>query len=92
MAGGRQFDKPAIYEVRVKGIVDAAWAGYWFEGFVVTPLPNEESLLTGPVTDQSALLGLLARMRDLGLPLLSVRWTGHGQIVEEDVLHGKDNE
>ena len=75
MANGREFDKPATYEVRVKGVMDAAWASYWFEGFVITPLPNGESLLTGQVADQSALLGLLAQIRDLGLPILSIRRT-----------------
>jgi hypothetical protein len=78
------FDKPAIYEVRGRGTVDAGWASYWLEGFVVTHLPTGESLLTGHVADQSALLGLLAQMRDLGLPLLSVRRTDHGHMPEED--------
>jgi hypothetical protein len=73
LAGGRECDQAAIYEVRIRGVIDAAWAGYWFEGFAVTPLPDEESLLRGEVVDQSALLGLLARIHDLGLPLLSVR-------------------
>jgi hypothetical protein len=91
LAGGRAFDRPAVYEVRLKGRLDAAWANYWFEGFAVVPLPNGESLLTGQVADQSALLGLLARMRDLGLPLLSVRRVGHGETSEEDVYDGKDN-
>jgi hypothetical protein len=91
LAGGREFDKPAIYEVCVKGAVDAAWASYWFEGFAVVRLPNDESLLMGQVADQSALLGLLARMRDLGLPLLSVRRVGHGEMPEEDVQDGEDN-
>lgn len=92
LAGGREFDKPAIYEVRVKGTVDPAWASYWFEGFVVRHLPNGESLLTGQVADQSALLGLLAQMRDLGLSLLSVRQTGHREMPEEDAQDGRGNE
>ena len=79
LAGGRAFDRPALYEVRVKGSIDQAWANYWFEGFAVTSLPNGESLLVGMVADQSALLGLLARMRDLGLPILSVRQKAHRQ-------------
>jgi len=92
LVSGREFDRPAIYEVRVKGTVDAAWASYWFEGFVITHLPHGESLLTGQVADQSALLGLLAQMRDLGLPTLSVRRTGHRETTEEDAQDGKDDE
>jgi hypothetical protein len=91
LAGGREFDRPAIYEVRVRGAVDTAWASYWFEGFAVSPLFGGESLLTGSVADQSALLGLLARMRDLGLPILSVRRMGHRETNEEGLQDGKDN-
>jgi len=81
---GREFDKPAIYEIRVKGMIDAASASYWFEGFVTTPLPNGESLLSGQVADQSALLGLLAKIRNLGLPLLSVKRMGYGEVSKGD--------
>jgi len=91
LAGGREFDRPGVYEVRVKGVVDAAWASYWFEGFVITPLPNGESLLTGQIADQSALLGLLAQIRDLGLAFLSVRRMEHRGISEEDTRDGKDD-
>jgi hypothetical protein len=73
VAGGRAFDEPATYEVRVKGALEAAWAAYWFEGWTVAPLPGGQSALTGQVADQSALLGVLARLRDLGLPLVSVQ-------------------
>jgi membrane protease YdiL (CAAX protease family) len=83
VAGGRAFDEPAVYEVRVKGTVDAAAASYWFEGLTVTALPDGETTLTGPVADQAALLGLLARVRDLGLPLLSVTRTGHDKMPAE---------
>jgi hypothetical protein len=91
LAGGREFDRPGVYEVRVKGVVDAAWASYWFEGFVVRHLPNGESVLTGQVADQSALLGLLAQIRDLGLLILSVRRVVHGEDPEEDARDGKGN-
>lgn len=83
LANGREFDRPGVYEIQVKGAVDAGWASYWFEGFAVTPQPDETSLLTGLVADQSALLGLLARIRDLGLPLLSVRRVGHDEMSDE---------
>ena len=91
MASGRAFDKPALYGIRVKGTVDPAWASYWFGGFVVTHLPNGVSLLTGQVDDQSALLGLLAQLCDLGLPLLSVTQSEYVGISEEDAQRGKDD-
>jgi hypothetical protein len=90
LASGRAFDRPARYEVRVAGTIDPDLARYWFEGFTVRHLPDGESLLAGPVADQSALLGLLARMRDLGLPLLSVRRMGHTTMPKE-VRDGKDD-
>lgn len=74
----REFDKPRIYCIRVKGVLDEKWSD-WFEGLTVTPQANGETLLTGPVRDQSALHGILARIRDLGLPLLSVERLGEEQ-------------
>jgi hypothetical protein len=64
--------KPALYEIRVKGNLDPQWSD-WFDGFTLTAHENDETLLTGHVADQPALHGLLARIRDLGLPLLSVQ-------------------
>jgi hypothetical protein len=75
MANGREFSKPAIYEIRVKGNLDPVWAD-WFDGFTVTRQANDETVLTGPVPDQPALHGLLAKIRDLGLPLLSLQRLG----------------
>jgi hypothetical protein len=72
MTDGREFDKQAIYQIRVKGNLDRKWSD-WFDGFALTTQANGETLMTGPVTDQSALHGLLAKIRDLGLPLLSVQ-------------------
>ena len=72
MTDGREFDKQAIYQIRVKGNLDGKWSD-WFDDFTVTPQANGETLMTGPVADQSALHGLLAKIRDLGLPLLSVK-------------------
>jgi hypothetical protein len=59
-------------EIRVKGRVDEQWSD-WFEGLTITHTDQDETALTGPVADQAALYGLLARLRDLGLPLLSVK-------------------
>jgi hypothetical protein len=62
------------YEIRVKGILDGRWAA-WFEGLQVTR-DGEETILAGPVADQAALHGLLTKVRDLGLFLISVRHLG----------------
>lgn len=63
----------AVYEIRVKGVLDDRWSG-WFDGMAVSSDDaSGETTLSGPVADQAALHGLLVRVRDLGLPLLSVR-------------------
>ena len=59
------------YEIRLKGHLDDCWAE-WFEGLTITLEENGDTLLTGPVVDQAALHGLLKKVRDLGLSLLSV--------------------
>ena len=58
-------------EIRVKGKIDENWSD-WFEGLTITHTDQDETILTGPVVDQAALYGLLSRLRDLGLPLVSV--------------------
>jgi hypothetical protein len=59
------------YEIRVKGILDGRWAA-WFEDLQVSS-DGEETTIAGPVADQAALHGLLTKVRDLGLVLISVR-------------------
>ena len=59
-------------EIRVKGRIDEHWSD-WFEGLTITHTDQEETILSGTVVDQAALYGLLARLRDLGLPLLLVK-------------------
>jgi hypothetical protein len=59
------------YEIRIRG--DVHPGSGWFDGMTVTPLDGNETLIAGPVVDQAALHGLLIRIRDLNLPLLSVR-------------------
>lgn len=59
-----------VYEIRIKGRLGQQWSA-WFEGLTITP-DNGDTLLTGPVVDQAALYGLLKKVRDLGLPLISV--------------------
>jgi hypothetical protein len=63
--------QPVIYQIRLKGHLGSHWTG-WFESMTITLKDDGDTLLTGPVVDQAALYGLLKRVRDLGLPLLSV--------------------
>lgn len=60
-----------VYEIRLKGHLDARWVK-WFDGLAITLDENGNTLLSGPVADQAALHGLLKKVRDVGLPLLSV--------------------
>jgi hypothetical protein len=69
--------EPGVYEIRVKGHLDDKWAD-WFEGLTITREDNGDTLLTGRVIDQAALHGLLKKVRDLGLPLVSVSPLEHG--------------
>jgi hypothetical protein len=59
------------YEIRIKGHLDDKWAAE-FEGLTITLEEHGDTLLTGPVIDQAALHGLLKKVRDLGMPLVSV--------------------
>jgi hypothetical protein len=63
--------EPMVYQIRIKGQLGRQWID-WFEGLTITLEDNGETLLTGPVVDQAALHGLLRKVRDLGIPLLSV--------------------
>jgi len=65
------YHEPGWYEIRIKGHLDARWADR-FDGLTITLEDNGDTRLTGPVVDQAALHGLLKRVRDLGIPLLSV--------------------
>jgi hypothetical protein len=79
LSNERKFDKPAIYHIRVKGNLHERWSA-WFDSLTITPQPGGDTLLTGLVHDQAALHGHLAKIRDLGLPLLSVSREGsHGE-------------
>ena len=71
------------YEIRLKGHLDARWAE-WFEGLTISLEDNGDTLLTGPVIDQAALHGLLKKVRDLGMPLVSVSPVEPGQADQPD--------
>ena len=82
--------QPPVYEIRIKGHLGSQWTD-WFEGLTITLEEDGDTLLTGPVTDQAALYGLLKKVRDLGMPLVSVNPVESGsqcklmQIMHQDV-------
>ena len=76
-ASTESHDEPESYEICIKGHLDGRWAD-WFEGMTITLEEDGDTLLTGPVVDQAALHGLLKRVRDLGMSLVSVSPLEHG--------------
>ena len=62
---------PAVYQITVKGHLDSHWSA-WFDDMLITNEANGQAVLRGPLADQSALYGVLAKVRNLGLPLLAV--------------------
>jgi hypothetical protein len=77
-------DLPVIYQLRIKGHLDSGWTTH-FEGLVITLVESGDSLLTGPVADQAALHGLLKKVRDLGLTLVSVSPLDPGNAGQLDI-------
>ena len=73
-----------LYEIRIKGHLADRWSD-WFGGLTITLEDNGDTLLTGPVVDQAALHGLLKKVRDLGMPLLSVNRIEPGQVDTGDI-------
>ena len=73
-----------IYQIRIKGHLGSQWRD-WFEGLTITLEEDGDTLLTGPVIDQAALHGLLKKVRDLGMPLVSVGPIEHGRADQSDV-------
>ena len=80
---GQLASKPEVYEIRFRGHLNARRA-QMFEGLEMVQGPGGETVLTGPVPDQSALHGILSRIRDLGVPLLSVK------LLAADESNGED--
>jgi hypothetical protein len=70
--------QPMVYQIRIKGHLGREWTD-WFGGLAITALDNGETLLTGSVVDQAALYGLLKKVRDVAMPLLSVVCVKAGQ-------------
>lgn len=72
MAGGlRRGNMPTHYEIRVRGHLDLRWSE-WFDGMVIRHEPNGDTTLYGPIPDQAALFGVLTKIHNLNLPLISV--------------------
>jgi hypothetical protein len=76
--------QPLVYQIRIQGHLGREWTD-WFGGLTIRLTENGETLLTGPVVDQAALHGLLRKVRDLGVPLLSVSRVKPGEIEASDV-------
>jgi hypothetical protein len=70
-------DQPMVYQIRIKGHLGREWTD-WFDGLTITLEEDGDTLLIGPVIDQAALHGLLKKVRDLGMPLISVSPLEHG--------------
>lgn len=81
---------PEYYEIKVKGHLDERWSG-WFAGLQLTHLEGDETRLAGRLPDQAALHGLLERIRDLNLKLISVNSDGPSQNIQ-DVMDGEDHD
>jgi len=73
-----------VYQIRIRGHLGREWTD-WFEGLAITLEGNGETLLTGPVVDQAALYGVLKKVRDVGMPLISVNRVTPGQAEASDV-------
>jgi hypothetical protein len=80
-------DQPSIYHIRIKGHLGPRWEG-WFGQMAITHEVNGETLMTGPIIDQAALHGMLTKIRDLGLTLLSITRAEPDQ----EANHRKDTE
>jgi hypothetical protein len=78
------YDGARLYEIRIKGHLDDRWSD-WFDGLTITLEDNGDTLLTGPVVDQAALHGLLKKVRDSGMPLVSVSPFKHDQAGPSDI-------
>ncbi len=76
--------RPVVYQIRLKGHLGPQWTD-WFGGLTITLEEDGDTLLTGPVVDQAALHGLLKKVRDLGMALISVNQVEPGEAGAPDV-------
>jgi hypothetical protein len=76
--------QPAVYQIRIKGHLGSQWTS-WFDGLTITLEEDGDTLLTGLVVDQAALHGLLKKVRNLGMPLVSVSPLEHSQADQSEV-------
>jgi len=83
MSNRRSANTELFYQIRIKGHLSNKWTD-WFEGLNIALEDNGDTLLTGPVVDQAALHGLLKKVRDLGMPLVSVNRINPGPADEAD--------
>ena len=83
--------QPPVYQIRLKGHLGHEWTD-WFGGLVITALDTGETLLTGPVVDQAALYGVLRKVRDLGIPLLSVNRVKPGQVEASEITQDMNDQ
>lgn len=65
-------ESPCYYQITIRAHLDSRWSS-WFEGMTITNQPDGEAILIGPIVDQAALHGMLAKIRDFGLPLVAVQ-------------------
>jgi hypothetical protein len=77
--------QPVVYQIRIKGHLGPEWTD-WFGGLTVTLEEDGDTLLTGPVADQAAVHGLLKKVRDLGMPLVSVN-----QVPSQETRRNRSN-
>jgi hypothetical protein len=75
-------DAPCVYEIRVEGCLAGDWSD-WFDGLEIRNEHHGETILTGPMEDQAALFGLLIKLHDLNLILISVNRLSSGQVAEQ---------
>jgi len=80
-----------VYCITIKGHLDSEWSD-WFDGLNITMVDNGETILSGPIVDQTALHGVLIKIRDLGLPLLSLMRTETGRENESNPLVRQEEE
>ena len=73
----RDAGQSEVHQIRIKGHLGSQWAD-WFDGLTITLEEDGNTLLAGPLVDQAALHGILKKVRDLGMPLLSVNSVGPG--------------